>query len=382
MRTFPIVITTIMTWALWAENANEKHTRVTASAKELKLLLTDEEGKPVNEARVRVVLRNSKTGSSAEINPTSDVRGLVRCKADPYFFIRDVYVGISDAELRIGRATYNINLSQQDYIDYQQTNQTLNLTLPYVQKPIPLKTRYVGLSHRRLNYPKDAVPDPRLPNLAVTEVGYDAEILEPMEPFGRGKHLDFYIRVQSEFRGYKDDWTKGGAINRFNRGIGPMEEGQAIYGDWTHTVTLRFPNPGDGVMVSPHFWPYCKLNIPHQAPAQGYQAEVSITEQQDQLPHRDDLATYRNFLHNHGFFLRVRTQMDKNQNVISAHYAKLISPSLGGFFKENFGFAFFYNPTPNDRNLEYDGKNNLLWQELFPHKKEMQGDLRYDVQMR
>ena len=29
----------------------------------------------------------------------------------------------------------------------------------------------------------------------------------------------------------------------------------------------------------------------------------------------------------------------------------------------------FYNPTPNDRNLEYDLQTNLRWQELNPHTK-------------
>ena len=51
--------------------------------------------------------------------------------------------------------------------------------------------------------------------------------------------------------------------------------------------------------------------------------------------------------------------------MVSAHYAKLVSPQGAGN-----GFKFFYNPTPNDRNLEYDLKTNLRWQELNPGKAE------------
>ena len=34
------------------------------------------------------------------------------------------------------------------------------------------------------------------------------------------------------------------------------------------------------------------------------------------------------------------------------------------------GFKILYNATPNDRNLEYDLKTNLRWQELHPLSKE------------
>ena len=144
-----------------------------------------------------------------------------------------------------------------------------------------------------------------------------------------------------------------------------MDEGKVRHGNWTHTLTYRFPNKGDGIVLSPQFWPYCKLTVPHKAPVEGYGPELTLKEEVRQVYNRSNLSNYRDKIQNNGMFLRVRTQLDKDGNVVSANYAKIVSPRGAGN-----GFTIFYNPTPNDRNLEYDLKTNLRWQELNPHAKE------------
>lgn len=144
-----------------------------------------------------------------------------------------------------------------------------------------------------------------------------------------------------------------------------MDEGKVRYGDWTHSVTYRFPNKGDGIILSAQFWPYCKLTVPHKAPEEGYVEELTLKEVRDYHSNRANLSNYRDKMQNNGLFLRVRTQLDKDGNVVSAHYAKIVSPRGAGN-----SFTAFYNPTPNDRNLEYDFKTNLRWQELNPLSKE------------
>ena len=152
-----------------------------------------------------------------------------------------------------------------------------------------------------------------------------------------------------------------------------MDEGKIRHGNWTHTLTYRFPNKGDGIVLSPQFWPYCKLTVPHKAPEEGYSTELTLKEEVRQVYNRSNLYNYRDKMQNNGMFLRVRTQLDKDGNVVSANYAKIVSPRGAGN-----GFTIFYNPTPNDRNLEYDLKTNLRWQELNPHAKEPKpGDSTY-----
>ena len=60
-----------------------------------------------------------------------------------------------------------------------------------------------------------------------------------------------------------------------------------------------------------------------------------------------------------GFFIKTRIKLDEKGNVISAHYAKFIQDvqiDIRGRIK----FTSYYNPTPNDTNLEFDLKKNLF----------------------
>ena len=345
-----------------------------ATPRLIRLSIKDEDGTPCEGARIRAVLNNVKTQSGSGDRKTTDTAGRAVINVPPYHSVWDIYVDVSGLDEKADRKAYEIHLTQSEWIRYFAITQSFDLTLPYVRKPIPLKAKQEGFRHRRVNGPKDVEPaDPRLPDLAITEVGYDAELLEPMPPHGEGKHMDFTIRVTSVFRGFEDANLERSAVVEVNRGLHTMDEGKVRYGNWTHTVTYRFPNKGDGIVLSPHFWPYCKLKVPHKAPEEGYGPELTLSEEARQTGLRPDLAHCRELLQNNGMFLRVRTQLDKDGNVVSAHYAKIVSPRGAGN-----GFTIFYNPTPNDRNLEYDLKTNLRWQELNPHAKEPKsGDSTY-----
>ena len=349
-----------------AETYKEKSQRLIASPKELTIHVVDEDGKPLAGARGDSISFNPQNGRHGGDDWVADQNGRIICKDPPYFFTTDMRVSLSNSEAAAGWKCYDVTVTQQDFLHFEEPKLTLKVTLPYVRKPIPLKAKSGGFSHRRVNGLKDTEPaDPRLPDLAITEVGYDAELLEPMPPHGQGKRMDFTIRVTSVFRGFKDAWTERSAVVDVNRGLDTMDEGKVRYGDWTHSVTYRFPNKGDGIILSAQFWPYCKLTVPHKAPEEGYVEELTLKEVKDYHSNRANLSNYRDKIKNNGLFLRVRTQLDKDGNVVSAHYAKIVSPRGAGN-----GFMFFYNPTPNDRNLEYDFKTNLRWQELNPRSAE------------
>jgi hypothetical protein len=49
---------------------------------------------------------------------------------------------------------------------------------------------------------------------------------------------------------------------------------------------------------------------------------------------------------------RVRTKLDKNGNIVNAHSGKI----YGDFMQ----FSYYLNPKPNDRNIEFDPKHNLM----------------------
>ena len=349
-----------------AETFAEKHERLTASPKELSIHVVDEDGRPLAGARGDSISFNPKNGRHGGDDWVADQSGLFICKDPPNYFTTDMRVTLSGSDAAAGWKSYDVTMTQFDFLRFEEPKLALKVTLPYVRKPIPLKAKAEAFSTRRVNGPKDTKPaDPRLPDLAITEVGYDAELLELMPPLGQGKHLDFTIKVTSVFRGFKDAWTERGAVVDAEIGTFTYDEGKVRYGDWTHSVTYRFPNKGDGIILSPQFWPYCKLTMPQKAPEEGYVEELTLKEVKDYDIPRPNLANYRERMANNGMFLRVRTQLDKDGHVMSAHFAKIVSPQGAGNW-----FKIFYNPTPNDRNLEYDLQTNLRWQELNPHAKE------------
>lgn len=337
-----------------------------AASKELTIEVVDENGVPLAGARGSSISYNPKTGGHGGAEWTADGNGKIICNDPPYFLTTDMRVTLSNADASAGRKAYDASLSERDFIRFVEPKLALKISVPYIRNPIPLKAKAEAFNHRRVNRRNEKeISDASLPDLAVTEVGYDAEMLELMPPHGQGRHLDFSIRVVSVFRGFSDSWSQRRANSDVASGAHTMGEGKVTYGDWTHTISFSFPNKGDGAILSPQFWPYCKLTVPHQAPETGYAQELSLTEIKINQPSKIDLGNYRERMTNNGVFLRVRTQLDKDGNVITAHYAKLVSPEGAGN-----KFLIFFNPTPNDRNLEYDLKTNLRWQELHPLSKE------------
>ncbi len=63
------------------------------------------------------------------------------------------------------------------------------------------------------------------------------------------------------------------------------------------------------------------------------------------------------------YVFRIRTRLDEKGNLIKAYYGKIYGDfQIHGRWKDGcnaISFVYYLNPTPNDRNLEWDMKNNL-----------------------
>jgi hypothetical protein len=92
------------------------------------------------------------------------------------------------------------------------------------------------------------------------------------------------------------------------------------------------------------------LKLPHSAPVDGYEpTRRYVANNYVPTAHPDDM----------GYFLRTRVKLDKDGNIVSANYAKIMGDIHVGP-QGSAWFTYYLNPTPNDRNLEWDPNRNLL----------------------
>jgi len=106
-----------------------------------------------------------------------------------------------------------------------------------------------------------------------------------------------------------------------------------------YPITMSFPNIGDGIQefTLQESDKGSGLRSGHEAPSEGYQTTIIQTEMTN--PNRN-------------FYFRVRTKLDESGKVVSARYGKI--------YGDLAQFTYYLNPTPNDRNIEFDPKQNLI----------------------
>jgi hypothetical protein len=119
--------------------------------------------------------------------------------------------------------------------------------------------------------------------------------------------------------------------------------------DYEYKVKITFPKDGDGIQVydMPTSEVGSGLRSPHEAPLDGYQKELA----KERSAHPGQAAK-NDSDPNRIYLFRVRTVKNDDGIVVSAHYGKV----YGDFMQ----FTYYLNPTPNDRNIEFDPKQNLL----------------------
>ena len=119
-------------------------------------------------------------------------------------------------------------------------------------------------------------------------------------------------------------------------------------------LTVTFPNKGDGIVVAlSEPVTGSEFKTSRAAAPSGYNPELVL--------HYSDTERPQSVF---GYFLRVRTVLDQDGQIESALYGKIhgdfrfypgtIAPTSG------MGFDYYLNPTPNDRNVEFDPQKNLI----------------------
>lgn len=188
-------------------------------------------------------------------------------------------------------------------------------------------------------------------------LGYDFEAADWVMPHGKGKVSDIRFKFRNEFKGYQDDIKNLAEEIAFSKRAYAArkeewteEKFNLTAGKWDAELEISFPGEKEGLFEERRFLAYSQLKLPHKAPEEGYVPTWRyVSKNYSPSTARDNV----------GFFLRTRVKLDQNGNVVSANYAKIV----GDIYCAHTGvlvFSYYFNPVPNDRNLEFDPKKNLF----------------------
>jgi hypothetical protein len=166
-------------------------------------------------------------------------------------------------------------------------------------------------------------------------IGYDLLAGDWVAPYGRGEVSDLIFRGTLSFRA-RDDLDA--------------------------MVTMSFARPDDGLAEVPEdlVMSESELALPHLAPEEGYlihEASWGFVSRPKELSKRSSLrGSY--------WFLRIRTERDKEGRITRAMYGKVKGPMEIGVPMPgptlDFGTMVYYANPDGTRNIEFDPKRNLI----------------------
>ena len=203
---------------------------------------------------------------------------------------------------------------------WQPWNPTIQIVLKRKVNPTSLMAVKYGSGGRK------SVPEIGRP------IGFDLAKADWVAPYGSGVSADFVFQLDTQLGGTTADG----------------------YQLFDATLNLSFSLPDDGIQSV-----YAKpssgstLRLPRVAPEIGYETNLVRRAYR----HRDGAYVERR--EDQNYFFRVRTKRDDGGRVISALYGKI----HGEIEFEHAGevrFAYYLNPRPNDRNLEFDPAKNIF----------------------
>ena len=292
-------------------------------------------GEPIQGVKVRGGFINASpswgvAGKDDNDESTTDRNGLCRLSGC-------TDMGESSCIVRRHAGYYNSGWHSVDYEErsllrfgrWMPDNVVVTVRLDRIVNPVPL---YVGRS-RSLRNMRDALGDGAV-------VSYDLLKNDWLPPWGNGECGDMSFACKKTVLGEEPHrYPSGIHTNQFYR----------------CDVKVTFPGMGNGMIESkPSKLAGIKLRV---APETGYDAErICWRGRMTRTEYKD------NFDEDRCYYIRIRTELDESGNVRNAIYGKIY-----GDFKledkkngiKDVSFLYYLNPTPNDRNLEWDMKNNL-----------------------
>lgn len=292
----------------------------------------DDLGTPVAGADVLVLFQNFTDPPVSETILKSDTEGMVRTQGK-------TPVGVTLRAWKQGHYETETEFSISPKKPIERT-----YVLPRVLNPIPL---CASSTYRSIKIP-----------VQNEWVSYDLEARDWVAPHGKGKHSDIRVRYEKQFRGYLSEGENLERSREHSKLIAKQsgrsfseEDFKWTAGKWDGVLEVSFANPQEGMLEEEkRFLPRSLLKLPHLAPETGYEPtrRYEASTYKGRPPERET-----------GFFLRTRVQLNADGDIVSANYAKIYG-DLRFDARGMVWIWYYFNPKPNDRNLEFDTKRNLL----------------------
>jgi len=247
------------------------------------------------------------------------------------FYVARGKCSIIDPPIRIERKGYYIssmkcrftNILDKVEYQWQPWNPVVTMVVRRVINPVPMYEKRVETKIPRTN----------------EFFGFDLMRGDWVAPQGQGVVSDLIFKVEGFWKDYRNTDT---------------------------TLSLRFHQPKDGLL--PFAYPVAfgmpigsEFIIPREAPLDGYESELVKRKSRFQGKDRD--VQINDFSEGKGYIFRIRSVTNDSGMVTTAYYGGMLRDiEFGGAGKNgsSLKFTYFLNPAPNDRNLEFDPKQNLF----------------------
>jgi len=319
----PCIVGTVVWFSCWlcilslqAKSPEIEAAREHGAKGKVTFRIIDSKGKPVENANVNVAFSHSDSHVNDDVfDKPTDTNGLCMVSG----------ISVDQMNFTITKPRHYKTEGQYWFypgagrsIDngrWQPWNPTNTVTLKERSNPVPMYANNVEMP----------VPIRDVP------VGFDLEIGDWVAPHGKGKESDLLLTYKAKVQDY---WN------------GSLE------------LAISCTNKLDGVFRAQKDMG-SDFHSVYKAPSGGYQSEIKFafvtTTDKDLKVEKLGDTEYLIF--------RVRTVLDDKGNIVSARYGKIYGPIEFGVGKEHcVRFTYYFNPTANDRNLEFDLSRNLMWQ--------------------
>jgi hypothetical protein len=218
---------------------------------------------------------------------------------------------------------------------WQPDNLVVTLRLQRVEHPIPLFVKQI------FSRASDSVRSNYF-DIGKGQMKFDLIKGDWLPPIGKGEYADIvFTRLERE-----------------NLGIGTTFRGSITALAYRDSMSIRFTGEDNGLVEVPSK-KTAGIKI-RTAPEDGYTPDYLVTKGRDK-----NVKYFSSSNPDRNFAFRIRTKKDKNGKIVSAYYGKIYGdieikkPYTVEISVAAPSFMYYLNPTPLDRNLEWDMKTNL-----------------------